>query len=349
MPRMRRLAASLVALATLVASGAASAREEPRVLVRFAPQLAGAEATRLTSAMRAQLRDTATVITSGEGAESVGVVDVDRTEAGLILRFADRSGNPLGPPRVVAHGGEIGASEAAAIVRAFVVAGIEEAAPAPAPSVAPPPAAAPPPPLAPSVAPSPSLSAEVPAPSTPAPAAPWRARLGAFYTGSTYASQLPWQSGARIEAVYAFAPRVYVGAGYAFHPATELTSDAAAVRATRHAAQLFVGAETRGRAFALGADLGAGFDDALRSTTRTAAPFTGTSDAAHVTAVFVLRGHARLRVPQVQGFALDVAPALELAPGSRSLVVEDGEATATLLSPAIARLRLDVGGTFDGF
>ena len=198
MPRTRRLAAAFLALATLLFSGAASAREDARVLVRFSPQLAGAEATRLASAMRAQLRDTAAVVTSGETADAVGVVDVERTEAGLVLRFADRAGNRLGSPRLVARGGEIGASEVAAIVRAFVIAAVEGEAPSsssPAPAATTePPAAAPAPeaPAAPAPVPlvvtPPMTSTATPAsehaevPSKSARAA-WRARVGAFYDG----------------------------------------------------------------------------------------------------------------------------------------------------------------------
>lgn len=193
MPRMCRLAAPLLALATSLISGAASAREEARVLVRFAPQLAGAEATRLASAMRAQLRDTAAVVTSGEPADAVGVVDVERTEAGLVLRFADRAGNRLASQRLVARSGEIGASEAAAIVRAFVIAAVEgEAASASTPAPAATEEAA----AAPATAPATLAAAPSPAPLVVTPAAPsalehagpapesarvpWRARLGAF-------------------------------------------------------------------------------------------------------------------------------------------------------------------------
>src|SRR5262245_17179422 len=122
MLRSSVIATLFVALAPLLSSAAHAREREPRVVVRFAPQISGIDAARLVSAMRAQLRDTATIDPGATAASATCVVDVDRTEAGIVLRFTDGTGRSAGVPRVVAQGGEVGASEAATIVRAFVVA-----------------------------------------------------------------------------------------------------------------------------------------------------------------------------------------------------------------------------------
>jgi hypothetical protein len=400
----------------------ANAREgEPRLVVRFSPQISSADAARLASAIRGQLRDTATVdvtavspkpiprqpegrevmTESSRGADTVAatcIVDVDRGEAGIVLRFADGAGRRAGLPRVVARGGEIGASEAATIVRAFVVAAATHATKEKDADMTPPAAnAAPvtdtkgassgeelrsPAPtttkgVESSAAPEPSATAEpatndraaAPGTQAPAPAPPsqdrgndarerpsaakgadagWRVRVAALYTGTAYASELPWQSGARAEGAFAFLPGFYGGVTYAFHPPREIGSNAVSVNVSRHSGALFVGLEDAGRTFVLGADAAVGLDDTVRGLARTSAAFSPTGDAVNVGTTFALRLHGRWRVPEGRGLGLDVAPTVELAPSERRMVVENQGASA-LLAPAVVRFRLDVGATFDGF
>jgi hypothetical protein len=213
----------LALVALTIIEGPAYAREtEPRVVVRFAARLPRNETARLLSALRAQLREIATVDVE-RIAPSTIVVDIDRIETGLSLRFEDGAGRVVGAPRVVTDSGESGASEAATIVRAFVVAKTDlgqteddrsETKRAPDVSSE----------LSASIAPPPLQNGREPSGSgdtsnagrknldpdgiVGASRAPSRTRIAAFYTGATYASELTWQSGARLEGHYAFFPAV---------------------------------------------------------------------------------------------------------------------------------------------
>jgi hypothetical protein len=140
----------------------------------------------------------------------------------------------------------------------------------------------------------------------------------------------------------------YAGAAYAFHPPRTIGSEAVSVAMSRHAAALFAGIESRGGPLVLGADAAIGLDDTIRGPARTSVNFAPTASDVHVGPTFALRLHGRWYIPNGYGLALDVAPVLELAPSDRAMVVEGASQTA-LLSPALARFRLDVGGTFDGF
>lgn len=370
---------------------AASERvRETRVLVRVSPRISSADVARLVSAMRAQVQDLATVDSGADVAGALCVVDIEPAPAGVSLVLRDPSGRSAGARRVVAAGGEIGASEAAAVVRAFVVAsrervGAASAEPAstasstavvqpvdPPTSVPSSPAASTLPatsnvggPSAPQgAAPTAAKNAgngpaPMPAASSPsretvsgaarAPAA-GRVRATAAYTATRYADEVPWQSGIRFEGAFAMTPAAYVGLGYAFHPAVEVASDAVSARLTRHAASVFVGLERQGRMVSFGADVAAGMDDTLRTTSRAGAGFSGTADASSLSPAFALRLHGRWRVPQIRGVSLDFAPAFEVAPGARDLVVEGaGGSSTALLRPTVARARLDVGASFETF
>ncbi len=355
--------ASSIALAWLATAAVARADGAPTLAVRVAPTVPTADAARFVSAIRAQLGSDAVVVEDRAGASLV--VDVDRTPGGFVVRFGDAGGRATGEPRRVAGSGEIGASEIATIVRAFVVARRETTS-APTSSATDADAARPsaseaPAPDAPAAmgaagpAPAPTAGGAVPRTTEPrdAPATarvrPWRVRIGAFYTGTSYAGPLPWQSGARIEAAVAVGPGFYGGLGYAFLPPSEIARDGASVRLVRHVGTAFVGVESRGPTWCLGADLGGGLTDTVRTTTTTSAAFAATPDSASFAPIFALRVHGRYRVPQSHGLALDLAPAFELAPGDRDLVVATGGGATVLVSPSAARARLDVGVTFDGF
>lgn len=320
------------------------------MLVRFAPHVAKSDAARLVSAMRAQLRGTAAIELDPGAASPVCAVDVDRTESGIVLRFTDGMGRDAGAPRTVKRGGEIGASEAAAIVRAFVAAEMEkendeERNTAAGPPLLPPsqePPDAPPAPTFASDFKDRSPLAEqgiAPARSNPS----WRARLAALYTGATYASELPWHSGARIEGAYSFVPGWYGGVTYAFHPNVEMVTETASVRIARNAGAAFVGVESSGLMWAFGADAAVGIEHVMRESA-----VSKSGGDARIAPLFAMRLHGRWRLPHGRGMAIDVAPTIELAMGQEALVVESKD-MATRSVPAMARFRLDVGATFDLF
>jgi hypothetical protein len=395
------VAGVLVGLLLVDTTSAHAAPDTTHVLVRFAGGVPSAEGIRLTSAIRGQLSDTATVDIAGAGAGGAPlcVIEIDQTAAGLVVRFADRDGRPAGAARTVARTGELGASEVATIVRAFVLAaatsaakpagatgggGAMNAASTAAPTDAESAKNVAAEPEAENVEPGPiAIAAPVGQGARPAETGvanggdaravggadraagggaddemPSRARVGAFYTAATYASQLPWQSGARVEAAYSFWQGIYGGVGYAFHPSRDVTGpDGVVVGVSRHAASLFAGIE-RGKRFVLGADAGVGLDQTVRGAARTPAGFVPTGESSNVGPTFALRLHARWRAPGGGGLGLDIAPAFEVAPLERAMVVQGPLALANssrdpgasvLLAPTTARLRLDIGGTFDGF
>ncbi|WP_394834972.1 hypothetical protein LVJ94_51580 [Pendulispora rubella] len=321
------------------------------MLVRFTPQVARSDAARLVSAIRAQLRGMAAIELDPGALSLACIVDVDRTESGIVLRFIDGMGGDAGAPRLVTRGGEIGASEGAAMVRAFVTAAVEKENeaenPAPgalAPTPHPEPSDAPP------FAPPPACASEFTdraprAERAGAPARsrhPWRGRLAAFYTGATYAAELPWHSGARLEGSYSFVPGWYGGVTYAYHPNVEMPTEAASVRVTRSAGAVFAGVESNGLVGAFGADASAG----IEHVTRASSVLKG--GGARIVPLFAMRLHGRWRLPYGRGAAIDVAPTIELALGQEALFVESKD-TATRSVPAVARFRLDVGVTFDLF
>ena len=312
-----------------------AAENLPRVRIEVTANLAPEEATRLESAIRAQLADVAELPKPDDVRPAQLVVRVERAGSGLVVTLVDEA-HPLATrPRTIEGADEVSASTAGAIARAFVVAFGEHAA-SPVPVTTP---------------------SSVPVEKRPAPLLPRDAlppnsgrgafRVGAFYTGTTFAPTLPWQSGARLEASLALGRFAYAGLGYAFHPGASVESAEATVRITRHSPGLFAGAETTFGAFTLGADAGLGLDAMLRTTTATSSAFAGTADTTVASASFAFRAHAKVRPTESHVFGFDLAPTLELAPGGRTLVVAG--ATEALLAPASARFRLDVGGTFEGF
>ncbi|WP_394828103.1 hypothetical protein [Pendulispora albinea] len=348
-------------VAALVLGSNVAHAEGTRVLVRVDPQIARSDADRLVSAMRAQLLGTASIELESGAVPPACVVEVDRTRSGLVLRFTDGMGRHAGAPRTIVRGGEIGASEAAAIVRAFVAAAMEQGSeaekgdaensmaadanrlpsetpdPPPAPSFAP---------AAPTLAPDfkdrpPPLAEHRLAPSRSRYA--WRARIAALYTGATYASELPWQSGARIEGAYSFIPGWYGGVTYAFYPTADMVTESASVRLARSSGAAVVGVESTGPVWAFGADAAAGIERAVRES---AALRSG--GGARIVPLFAMRLHGRWRIPHGGAAAIDVAPTIELALGQEALALEsNGMATRSL--PAVARFRMDVGATFDFF
>lgn len=362
---------ALVALIATAARGAgASPNESTRVVLRFSAQVSRAEVTRLASAIRAQLGDVATLVDRITSADD-RIVEVDRSDAGLVLRLADGAGR-TSRSRLVADGGEVGASEAASIVRAFVLATAEASANADAPAAetasalpsardgetrvpnatdepAKDTSSGPTPPRVPGPTREPSpppatrgATHEHDAPTTSTDAG-GHARVAALYTGATYAATLPWQSGARLEGAYAFVPSAYVGLTYALHPSATIATESATARVSRQSGAAFVGVEKHRGAWAIGADASFGLEG---SSIASSAALTG--GGARVAPLFAVRLHGRWRVPGGRGAAVDLAPAFELAPGQEPLTI-DANGSSTELALAAARLRLDVGGSFDLF
>jgi hypothetical protein len=121
------------------------------------------------------------------------------------------------------------------------------------------------------------------------------------------------------------------------------------VQIARHSAGVFGGMESSGRTWVFGADIGAAIDGTFRSTTTTASGLYPTASTGHASPTFALRVHTRCRVSEIHGLAFDLAPAAELAPAEQDLVIEGSSGTVTVFSPSVARFRLDIGATFDGF
>lgn len=330
--------ATLIVVAFVAASGpawAAPGRERIDVSV---PTEVDAS-SRFDSAIRAQLVDVADLVSTNDPGAPTLRVQIARTVSGLELTLLDARGEPLTKPRLLEGDDEVAASAAGAIVRAYVVAKGENS-----PSSA----SGPPEPPRPRVlvVPTQPLGETRPVDQRSHRSARNLLRLGVLYTGASYASALPWQSGGRIEGSLALGSVAYVGVGYALLPGATVSTPEVDLRISRHGPGAFFGAEVLGGRFGAGADLGAAIDVSSRSTTRAAVGFDATTDATYASAAFMVRAHGRLRLPE--GLAIDLAPAVELAPGSPSFAL-GVEGSQVLLTPRPVRFRLDVGGTFDAF
>lgn len=347
---MLRPIATGALLVLLFPASAHAGDRSPRVVVRFAPSVSKVEAARLVSAVRAQVGDAAATTLEADMISSDWIVDVDRSEGGLLLHMTESGAREARATRLVAHDGELGASEAASIVRAFVLATTEQTpnretnanavdeaeAPVATSTVER---------MAMSPLPSRSPSSERDRGVVTAGPVLWRARLAALYTGATYAAGLPWQSGARLEGAYAFHRSFYGGLTYAVHPTAEIATETASVRSSRQSGAVFAGIENEHHGWAVGADASVGLERTTRSSVPSAL-LTGT--ATRLAPTFAVRLHGRWRVPGGRGTALDLAPALEIVPG-RDRFVLDAAGSTTELVVASARFRVDVGGTFDLF
>lgn len=343
-PRIAYLASIVVAFAAAsLPTRAWSAPPRERIEVVVSAEV---DATsRFDSAIRAQLVDVADLVGVDDPGAPTLRVQIARTSAGLEVVLLDARGAALTKPRLLEGDDEVAASAAGAIVRAYVVAKEENR-----PTVAAPPST-PPEPVRPRVAavvPTKSRSEVGSVDTGTKRSARHVFRLGALYTGASYASALPWQSGGRLEGSIALGSSAYVGLGYALLPGATVSTPEVDLRISRHGPGAFVGAEVIGERFGVGLDLGAAIDVSSRSTTRAAVGLDATADATYASASFTLRGHGRLRLPEGTSLALDLAPALELCPGAPSFAL-GGEGASALLAPRAARFRLDVGGTFDAF
>jgi hypothetical protein len=188
----------------------------------------------------------------------------------------------------------------------------------------------------------------------PAPAASatesWRLRLSALYTGATYAPELPWHDGVRVDASARLRRWFYLGVSYGYQLPADARGQAAHVRLAAHTSYAFFGLGRSWRSFGAALDLGLGATRTLRSTTWWAEALNGTPEEGHWSLLAALRLHGRVRFAALPRLALDVAPALELSPGARAAVAQlDDGGESVVLSPGLVRARLDVGASFDVF
>jgi hypothetical protein len=372
------LAAALLLL--LLLSGALQAQAPaPAVLVHLPAGLPAPAAYQLLSALKAQLADLVVVETSAGSVPPLLAVAIARVEDGLEIQFTDAAGAPVLAPRPVAGElGELVASQVASIVRAFVVARLESTpsgaassqgvtpepeAPGPesesTPAAAAPPAAsgAPavrqaqlltPPPAPGTAAPidRPVAAARGSAPE-PSPATParWRLRLAAAYTGTSYAPQLPWQSGLRVDASSALSAWTYVGLSYGYFVPVDVNGREVTIRVSAHALAGFFGVGRTWRIFGVAADAVFGVAETVRSTKHAVQGLEETRDSARWTFQAALRLHGRVRVPGLPRLSLDLAPALEFASSSGDFVVDGTK--STILSPRQVRARVDLGASVD--
>jgi hypothetical protein len=308
--------------------------------LRIAAGVPEDRAARIRSAVQAQLVDVAVVDDANAVSartDERSVVLIDEREQQLVLQFMDARGVPLTSPRIVASAAEeLEVSEAASIVRAYLVAR-SESPQAPGPVAVASTARAPvarDEPVA-----SPTRAAELPLSS-------WRGWLSVLYTGTSYAPELAWQSGLAFEAGMKLVPWLHAGASYDFHPPVAIENPLATVIVSRHDFGAFVGFASTGTAFGASLELGGGVTETLRTTRKLDPRLTPVADSALLGGSVMMRLRARVRLPELSRLALDVAPALELVSGAHPLVVDDGS-ERTLLTPSLVRVRCDVGASFD--
>ena len=335
--------------------------ERERVALELAPSVGDDGSERLSSAIAGQLSDLVSVERAApDGAGSfLCRVRIDRTAQGLTVRFSGLSGGALPDTRVLGYASpELAATEVASVVRALVVALLERQERAAASSASPPQPAAPAPPIdapeppasEPRVAsetpPEPVTALAAPRP-TPGRALPSSGRvwLTALYSGNSYAPELPWQSGTRLEGALRVRSWLHAGLGYALHPAVAVPGALARLRVLDHGPSALAGVARAGPRLILAAELVVGLTKTYRQTTRVAGALSSTPDSQRWSTQLALRLRARVRAPFWTPLWLELAPALELSNTGASAVRFNTE--QPVLSPRSLRFRLDVGASFD--
>ncbi|HEY6878186.1 MAG TPA: hypothetical protein VI299_09205 [Polyangiales bacterium] len=301
---------------------------QERVGLRLEPDVPASLQAKLESAIRGQLVDVGVLV----DADVTCRVVIARVGDELTLRFQDAAARQVGDVRTLSLAAEeLAATEAATMVRAFVLTRERDVATT---LVEPEPAS----PM--------RFFALPPVQEVQVPSVRSRSlgRVSAFYTGNTYASQLRWQRGLRAELALYLRGWLQVGAGYTFHPAVELDLSGARVRLRDHNLSLLAGFGREGARVGIAGDLIVGATDTVRETVQTSGGLVATGESQRWSANTTLRVRVRLRV--VSRMWLEFAPALELAFAQRDLATRIGE-EATVLSPRAARLRFDVGASFE--
>ena len=106
-------------------------------------------------------------------------------------------------------------------------------------------------------------SPRTPAPD-PAPRVRGRALLSVGYIGTSYARQIPWQSGMEVKAAWGWPFGLHVGAGYAAMQRARARSPIGSLDVRRHPTEVFAGWHRRTRNLWLGAELAFLVDPAVR-------------------------------------------------------------------------------------
>ncbi len=279
-----------------------------------------------------------------------GGVQVTHGAAGIVVTLADEQGR-IRSQRALGDGGseELLASEVASIVRAFLVALLDERG---AQTKPPERASSQPPVLAqntstPHEQPPTILErsraaiqqGEVPR-LDPGPARAARWAFNAFYAGSTYAPQVRWRSGGHLEASARVWNLLWVGLAYSIAPQTTVSSRFATLRERTQGLGLSVGAQYDRAQLGWGGDVVLGAVRTARQVTNVSDGFAAARSSAHWSGQVGLRVHVRFRV--WRWLWLEAAPGLALPLGLRSAAVDLG-ALAPVLTPSSVRAQLDVG------
>jgi len=193
----------------------------------------------------------------------------------------------------------------------------------------PPPAQRPPPPAQPPPPP--------PPPRTPPTSG---ATLGASYVGSSFSSDVPWQSGVALFLQWQTASGVFVGAGYRFVLPANLESSTATARISRHPAELSVGHRFRHPSFFWYGELGAILDYTVRSTPTVSAGYNPEPQSSRVGVGVSPRGGAAwLLTPRIW---VITTVGLDVFFSNASYVVA-GATPGTAMSPWALRPRGELG------
>lgn len=163
-----------------------------------------------------------------------------------------------------------------------------------------------------------------------------RIGLGAGVAVTSFASDVPWQTGLSVGAQWLVAPTFYFGARYTLLPALTLESDAAAVSVRRHPLELFLGYRESGRV-ALNGELGALVDRATRTTVRTAAPLGATAPQGRWMVALGARGGFSWSPWQPLWVSLRVGVDVVLTPYSYAI-----DSSPALVSPRWVRPRTEL-------
>jgi len=353
-----------VVLATVAVTSVASAQGERTVVVVFPADAPWTE--RMQHALQAQTQDMGVrmvVVADSGSAElgprmdraarlakehgAAGTFFFDREEERkLSVSVFEPEGARIAVRQVpLVKTAEGAATEAlATIVRSTIDGFLEKKNPPPAPTATPTPTATATPTA--TLTPAPVTEPRDPAPKPPARTAHRHSplRVAAYYDGNSFSRQVPWQSGARIDAYWVPTENLYVGAGYLYYPTVNVGSDIATIALSRHVGELVAGGEFRFSRFSAGGELGLLVDSTSRATRVTVRGLTATPDSssltpggkAHIHGAWHWLPSSRL----VLGAGIDVFPAA-------SAYVAEFPGAMTLLSPRTVRPRVDAGVSFD--
>jgi hypothetical protein len=189
----------------------------------------------------------------------------------------------------------------------------------------------------------PAVALRPPPPRAPAPppraASGW---LGATYTGSTFSSDAPWQSGVALSVRWRWLGGFFVGAAYRFVLPVEVASPMATARVSRHPAELSVGYRAGRDPYFWFVEAGAILDYTVRSTTEVGPAYQPEPQSGRVAVGTSPRvGAAWLVSPRIW---LSAAAGLDVFFSNSRYIVDSGAQQA---KPWAARPRVDIGMAAD--